>query len=175
MTILWLARHSRSIGNTSPYLTGNTDVPIDLAYAESTINSFNSFDWSRISYVFLSKLSRTWQTYELIKPEEPYIYTIESEFLNEQDFGKLTGKKRGFLDSDITKKQGETGESFIDVLNRVEIFIEQHHPFLADSLVIGHNNTLQALRCLLCDIPPEDLYGKGLLNGIPFYIETEKI
>lgn len=154
MAYLILVRHGESEWNAKGLWTGWADVSLSekgLAEAKKAGEALKDF---KIDLTITSKLKRAKQTLEEIRKilSLENIPVIETEALNEKNYGDYTGKNKW----EIKKEVGETefqkirrswdyqlpnGESLKDVYNRVVPYYENS---ILSSLKLGKNIIISA-------------------------------
>jgi broad specificity phosphatase PhoE/adenylylsulfate kinase-like enzyme len=160
---LWLTRHGESLFNLEDRVGGDSDLsPRGEAFARSLAAFMQTRRGDEPLSVWTSELRRTQQT-ALHLPERPTRFRA----LDEIDAGVCDGltyaEVRARLpDEHVARAQDKLnyryprGESYADVIARLDpiiIEIERHeHPIL----VISHQGVLRALYAYLMDTPPRE-------------------
>jgi len=181
-------RHSQSSWNKENKFTGWTDIGLSEQGKIEAIEAGKILRNYSFDAVFTSELSRTKETFNLMKTSIKYdkdnIYSnIE---LNERDYGDLTGLNK----DEIKKEYGEqklhswrrsyydrppNGENLEDVKNRVELFYKNNIQSLLDEnkniLIVSHGNTLRALFVLLGFYNEENIETFEIPTGKPIKID----
>ncbi len=163
---VWLTRHGESIFNVEDRVGGDADLsPRGVAYARSLAafmeTRAESEDVGPIS-VWTSQLRRTAQTASYLR--EP---AIGWRALNEIEAGVCDGMtyseiRRAYPYDFAARAEDKLGyryprgESYFDLIQRLEPMIIETERCVTPILVIGHQAVLRALYAYLMDIPPEE-------------------
>ncbi len=160
---LWLVRHGESIFNVEDRIGGDSDLsPRGHSFARSLAAFMQTRRNAEPVTVWTSRLRRTLETASYL-PDR----SIPFRALDEIDAGVCDGMtyaevRRRFPEEFAARAKDKLnyryprGESYGDVIQRLDpiiIEIERHeHPIL----VIGHQGVLRALYAYLMDTPPRD-------------------
>jgi broad specificity phosphatase PhoE/predicted kinase len=161
---LWLVRHGESVFNVEDRIGGDSDLsPRGHAFARSLSAFMDLRRENRESIsVWTSRLRRTLQTAEAL-PEKPTPYRA----LDEIDAGVCDGMtyaevRRRFPEEFAARAQDKLGyryprgESYADVIQRLDPIIIEIERHASPILIIGHQGILRALYAYLMDTPPRD-------------------
>lgn len=159
---LYVTRHGESIYNTLKKVGGNSGLSIKgKIYAEKLGDYFNKYDEL---IIFTSELTRTIQTSEFLKFKKESL-----SCLNEIDAGiceNLTYDDIKTLYPNIHKNRSldklnykyPNGESYIDLINRINIFINNLKNFNNKKiLIIAHQAILRVLIGILNKTDKKDI------------------
>lgn len=169
MSNLILVRHGKSIWNELGLWTGCTDVELHDQGKLDAKKMALCLIKSHINLVFTSKLKRAKDTAKLILDELHLknMPIIETEALNERDYGVHTGKNKWEVKKEVGEEEFQRirrdwnhpipgGETLKDVHDRVvPYFKNQILPKLKEGkniLIAAHGNSLRALTKYLCDL-----------------------
>ncbi|MFO0554912.1 MAG: 6-phosphofructo-2-kinase/fructose-2,6-bisphosphatase [Polyangiaceae bacterium] len=159
----WLVRHGESIFNVEDRIGGDSDLsPRGHAFARSLAAFMQTRREVEPLTVWTSRLRRTIQTAAYL-PEEPTSFRA----LDEIDAGVCDGMtysevRRRFPDEFAARAKDKLnyryprGESYADVILRLDpviIEIERHERPI---LIVGHQGVLRALYAYLMDTPPRE-------------------
>lgn len=152
---LFLIRHGQTEWNASGKSQGQTDIPLDaigLAQAAALEGAFRDVDLERI---ISSDLSRAKQTAEPISRVTGVQIELRED-LRERSFGQWEGRSFNEIHKkmdDLARQQGITrleiappqGESFADVWDRLDDFVEMLHQEQGAVAVVTHGGTASLL------------------------------
>lgn len=160
---LWMVRHGESIFNVEDRIGGDSELsPRGHTFARSLAGFMQTRRSGEPISVWTSQLRRTIQTASYL-PEKPTAIRA----LDEIDGGVCDGMtyaevRRRFPEETVARSKDKLnyryprGESYGDVIQRLDpviIEIERHeHPIL----IVGHQGVLRALYAYLMDTPPRD-------------------
>ncbi len=160
---LWMVRHGESIFNVEDRIGGDSPLsPRGHSFARSLSAFMQTRRGPEPISVWTSRLRRTLETASYL-PEPP----VSFRALDEIDAGVCDGMtyaevRRRFPDEFAARAKDKLnyryprGESYRDVIQRLDpviIEIERHeHPIL----IVGHQGVLRALYAYLMDTPPRD-------------------
>lgn len=191
MANLVLIRHGESEWNAKGLWTGLNDVSLNKNGEKEAQEAADVLKDYHFDYIFLSKLKRAKETYEIIKKinQLDNIPVIEDSALNERDYGIYAGKNKW----EIKKELGDEeflkirrswnhpipkGESLEDVYNRVvPYFKSEILPKLKEQknvLAVAHGNSLRALIKYLENISDEDIPKLEMATGEVYIYEIDK-
>lgn len=169
MSYLILVRHGESEWNAKGLWTGWQDIPLsekgreEARSAGEKINAFlRKVKNLPIDLIYNSSLLRTKQTTDEIKKvlNKTDISTLESEALNERNYGDYMGKNKWDVKKEVGDEEFQkirrsydyptpNGESLKQVYNRVVPYFEKEIlPRLCEGkniLISAHGNSLRAL------------------------------
>lgn len=160
---VWLVRHGESVFNVEDRVGGDSDLsPRGRAFAKSLAAFMDTRRGEEPITVWTSRLKRTMQTAELL-PEQPTAYRA----LDEIDAGECDGMtyaeiRRRFPDefaartSDKLGYRYPRGESYVDVIQRLDPVILEIERHELPILIVGHQGILRALYAYLMDTPPKE-------------------
>ncbi|MCX6090756.1 MAG: histidine phosphatase family protein [Candidatus Atribacteria bacterium] len=173
MKDIFVMRHGDTHATENGYFAGWSDIPLSekgkrrIQTAKQTLNGIE------FGKVYVSPLSRTLETARMVIGEDHHLYLHEA--IKERFFGNWEGKSWDGLEKEFPDEMREwkrdplafvppQGESFSDVLRRVQIFWD-HLTALDDEayLVVTHAGII---RCLLVA-----LTGMKFENGFHFLLE----
>jgi enolase len=189
---LTIVRHGESVWNKQNLFTGFKDVELseegikeaDMCGKEIKKACINmNFD-----IAFTSNLQRAFKTCETIRSHLDYNFDIiQSENLNERDYGDLTGLNK----KETADKYGEeqvqlwrrsvhirppNGENLIDVIERVKkYYTEFILPFLEANkniLIVAHGNSIRALLVVLEVFSIDVISNFEIPTGKPMYVSV---
>lgn len=161
---VWLVRHGESVFNVEDRIGGDSDLsPRGQSFSRSLAAFMQTRrgDGETLS-VWTSTLKRTIQTAAML-PEQSASYRA----LDEIDAGVCDGMtyaevRRRFPDEFAARTQDKLhyryprGESYSDVIMRLDPIIIELERHERPVLVIGHQGVLRALYAYLMDTPPRD-------------------
>jgi broad specificity phosphatase PhoE/adenylylsulfate kinase-like enzyme len=160
---VWMVRHGESVFNVEDRVGGDSDLsPRGRAFAKSLSAFMDTRRGEEPITVWTSRLKRTMQTAELL-PEQPTAYRA----LDEIDAGVCDGMtyaeiRRRFPDefaartSDKLGYRYPRGESYVDVIQRLDPVILEIERHELPILIVGHQGILRALYAYLMDTPPKE-------------------
>ncbi len=174
MSYLVLVRHGKSAWNDLGLWTGWKDIDLHPDGEKDAEKMASLIGDILPDIAFTSKLKRAIKTNQIIlaKLNKSDIPVVETEALNERNYGVLTGKNKWEIqkevgDEEFTKIRRswdypiEEGESLKDVYNRVVPYFKvKIFPLLRQGknvLVSAHGNSLRALTKYLCDLTDEQV------------------
>jgi len=179
-----IARHGRTDENEAGLFSGNSNgaqlIEKGIKHAENLAKLFKNFG---IQKIFSSPLDRAKDTAKPISDLLGLKINF-NENLREMDFGELDGKLiSGYFQKESDKVRHEIdhkfprGESYMDVIARAELFIEEllKEP-LNRILIVGHGRINEALIEKLGNQKDKDLGGLTRIhqpNKIVYEIDTE--
>ncbi len=189
---IYLIRHGESKSNydkkeRNHYFCGQLDVPLTEKGARGAQRLQYHFNKMKIDHIYLSDLTRTRQTYNAIF--DKFIPATVTPLLRERSLGIFEGKKVSEVEQDpqyaayfgngayhafrhsFTQKAPE-GESYEDVLKRVEAFFKNEvDPSLESIVIIAHQ---VVIRCCLVYLGYENkdtVIDKKIENCVPYEVE----
>lgn len=209
MTKLFVFRHAESVYGNKIY-AGNMDIPLSSSGVRQATNLSIFARETKPDIVFTSRLIRTMETALIMLADNPkpivriptselintlerqkFLPLIEIDEINERNYGELQNVikkqvlelysaeeiqnwRRGFYAAP------PGGESFCDVVKRVQIFIDSYiFPYIEkyNILVVAHQNTMRAIYYLLMDQSPEEIEKIEFENceGIQFDFQFGKV
>ena len=191
MAKLILVRHSKSEWNELGKWTGWTDVDLNeqgRADAKTTAEALKDI---QIDQAFVSKLKRAQQTLEIILNEigQTDVPTVQTEALNERDYGIYTGKNKWEVKEEVGEEEFQNirrgwehpipeGETMKKVYERVVPFYENEVlPLLKEGknvILAAHGNSLRALVKYLEDLSVEELMALEFGIGEAYVYEVDK-
>jgi 2,3-bisphosphoglycerate-dependent phosphoglycerate mutase len=184
--LLVLLRHGQSEWNLKNVFTGWKNPDLTELGVEEAIAAGRSLKAAGVGFdiAFTSVLLRAQRTTQLMLAElgAPELPTVESEALNERDYGDLSGLNK----ADAAEKWGAAqvhlwrrsydvpppgGESLKDTVARVlPYYCQWILPAVLDgrrTVVVAHGNSLRALAMVLDRLTPETIPSMELATGIP--------
>ena len=190
MAKLILVRHSKSEWNELGKWTGWTDVDLNeqgRADAKTTAEALKDI---QIDQAFVSKLKRAQQTLEIILNEigQTNVPTVQTEALNERDYGIYTGKNKWEVKKEVGEEEFQNirrgwehpipeGETMKKVYERVVPFYENEVlPLLKagkNVILAAHGNSLRALVKYLEDLSIDDLMALEFGIGEAYVYEVD--
>ena len=187
---LTIVRHGESVWNKQNLFTGFKDVELseegikeaNMCGKEITKSCVNM----KFDIAFTSNLQRAFKTCETIRSHLDHDFDIiQSENLNERDYGDLTGLNK----KETADKYGEeqvqlwrrsvdvrppNGENLIDVIERVKKYYTQFIlPFLEANknvLIVAHGNSIRALLVVLEVFSIDVISNFEIPTGKPMYV-----
>ncbi len=160
---LWLVRHGESIFNVEDRIGGDSDLsPRGQAFARSLATFMQTRRNDETISVWTSNLRRTIQTAAHLR-ERPVPYRA----LDEIDAGVCDGLtyaevRRRFPDEFSARSKDKLnyryprGESYFDVIQRLDPIIIEVERHERPILIIGHQGVLRALYAYVMDTPPRE-------------------
>lgn len=160
---LWLVRHGESIFNVEDRIGGDSELsPRGTAFARSLSAFMQTRRHDETISVWTSQLKRTIQTASHLR-EQPLAYRA----LDEIDAGVCDGMtytevRRRFPDEFASRSKDKLnyryprGESYADVIQRLDPVIVEIERHDRPILIIGHQGVLRALYAYLMDTPPRE-------------------
>lgn len=182
MAYLILVRHGQSEWNKKGLWTGLRDIPLTQQGKLEAEKAARSISDIKLNLGYTSKLQRSKETLEIIKKikKNSELPTIQTDALNERDYGDLTGKNKW----EIKKQYGNeifqkirrnwdytipNGETLKDVYNRAIPFYQKE---ILPNLINGKNivlvasgNSLRALVKYLENIPENKIAFLEIATG----------
>ncbi len=191
MAKLVLVRHSKSEWNALGKWTGWTDVDLNEEGRTDAVRTAESLQGITFDQAFTSKLKRAQQTLEIILKEigQPDVPTIQTEALNERDYGIYTGKNKWEVKEEVGEEEFQNirrgwehpipeGETMKKVYERVVPFYEKEIlPRLKERknvILAAHGNSLRALVKYLEDLSIEELMALEFGIGEAYVYEVDK-
>lgn len=151
MLRVYLLRHGETTYNAdNNRYCGRTDAPLTAKGLQQAREVAKLLEHIRFDGIYSSPLSRAFETAKIASGDKP---VEKVDRLIEADFGKWEGKTRtefiaedpglwaSWSENPESTKAGGTGETALEVANRVEGFfkeIQQKHP-TGNILVVAHN------------------------------------
>ena len=189
---LYLIRHGESKSNYDKkegnhYFCGQLDVPLTEKGARDAQLLQHHFNKMKIDHIYMSDLTRTRQTYNAIFDKD--IPASVTTLLRERSLGKFEGEKVSEIEQNsqfetyfnggpnssfrhsFTQK-APAGESYEDVLQRVETFFKQELDTSLDTVVIIAHQVV--IRCCFVYLGYENktsVIDKKIENCVPYEIE----
>ena len=174
MAKLVLVRHSKSEWNVLGKWTGWTDVDLNEEGRSDAKRTGEAIRDIKFDQAFVSKLKRAQQTLEIVldEIEQKDVPTIETQALNERDYGIYTGKNKWEVKEEVGEEEFQNirrgwehpiqkGETMKKVYERVVPFYENEVlPLLKEGknvILAAHGNSLRALVKYLEDLSIEEL------------------
>lgn len=161
MSYLILVRHGKSEWNALGLWTGWRDIPLNVEGVNEAKKAGLSIEDIKIDKAYTSKLLRAKQTLEeILKVLNIAVPIVETEALNERDYGNYTGKNKWEIKKQVGEEEFQkirrswdhpipNGESLKMVYERVIPFYQTTIlPELRDGkniLITAHGNSLRAL------------------------------
>ncbi|MCG7337938.1 histidine phosphatase family protein [Staphylococcus sp. ACRSN] len=192
---IYLIRHGESQSNFAKkngnhYFCGQMDVPLTDKGKESAIDLQNYFEDKEINHVYLSDLTRTKQTAQAIFPSEK-ISKTKTPLLRERSLGKFEGEmvdeleqstkfSRYFNDENYKyfrhsfEQKAPEGESYADVLYRIEQFFEKEVQDSEENIAIVAHQVV--IRCILVYFgyeSKESAVDKKVENCVPYVLDIK--
>lgn len=177
----YLVRHGETAWNAENRVQGQTDIPLHDVGRREASQTGDRLSNVPFGAAYASDLSRTQETARIILGKQPDgAPPLQTDrVLREVSFGRYEGLSWNEIrDSDEHMANREArrnldfappeGESFRDVLARVQGFAQRMHDRHADDdvLVVGHGGTLRALAVSLLGLPGESVVQlRGLKSG----------
>ncbi len=182
MPDLLMIRHGQSTYNLENRFTGWLDVPLSENGVEEAKDAAMKLKEYRFDVAYTSKLKRAIDTLRIILDanEQNHISVIQSEALNERNYGELQGLNK----ADTAKKYGDDqvflwrrsyseappgGESLKETAARVIPFF--HSVICRDIshglnvLLVAHGNTLRAIIKELDTLNDEEIMNLNIGTG----------
>ena len=186
---LFLVRHGESTANEVNRFAGAVDAPLtELGRAQAT-KAAHSWDGQAVDTVYVSPLTRAYQTAQIILPVlrtrdggKPEL--TRDERLSERNFGSFTLRNKTLIQREIGLASYEAalygdsmtlgeGESFQVFYDRVLAFLrEELHPLLIAGrkvLVVAHKYVIELLSRLILRLPADSGYDLRLPNAKVIY------
>jgi len=183
---LTIVRHGESEWNKLNIFTGFKDIDLTQDGIKEAEQCGNSID-IKFDIAFTSNLKRAYKSCEIIcKKSNQNPQIIQSDKLNERDYGDLTGQNK----KDVAKIYGEdqvqlwrrsvdirppNGENLLDVINRVDIYYKNEiKPYLDDGknvLIVAHGNSIRALLVILNVFDIRNINQFEIPTGKPIFID----
>lgn len=179
--LLVLVRHGQSAWNATGQWTGWTDIPLSEKGRTEAQNIGEKLKTMHFDLGYTSVLIRAKQTMDEIKKVLSQQFPIiESDRLNERNYGVFTGKNKWEVKERMGEEQFlklrrswdypiDQGESLKDVYNRVIPYYKTEIlPKLEKGqhiLIAAHGNSLRALIKYLDHIPDEEISHLELATG----------
>lgn len=171
---LYLVRHAESYGNINGKIISTTDFELTekgILQSRRAGERISALLKSTQLSAYCSPLARARQTLsEILRRAGVDNCTItESPFLKEMDLGRLEGmsweeRRQNYPDIDLDEKlsslKAPGGESYQDVKNRCQKFIDEfleNGDQTKDVIIVSHGITLRILTNLLLNRPDEDI------------------
>ena len=191
MAKLILVRHSKSEWNELGKWTGWTDVDLNEQGRADAKTTAEALKDNQIDQAFVSKLKRAQQTLEIILNEigQTDVPTVQTEALNERDYGIYTGKNKWEVKEEVGEEEFQNirrgwehpipeGETMKKVYERVVPFYENEVlPLLKEGknvILAAHGNSLRALVKYLEDLSVEELMALEFGIGEAYVYEVDK-
>ncbi len=187
MPKLVLVRHGQSEWNEKNLFTGWRDPDLTEQGHKEAIAAGQALKARGFKFdlAYTSKLQRAQKTcaHILTGIEQAELETIESEKLNERDYGDLAGlnkddarEKWGADQVHIWRRSYDTpppgGESLKDTADRVLPYFKSDivPQILAgkELLIAAHGNSLRALVMLLDHLTPDEIIDVNIGTGVPY-------
>ncbi len=161
---LYLVRHGESVFNVEDRIGGDADLsPRGRSFAKS-LSAFmeTKVDVSEPLTVWTSRLRRTIQTGAALPAEKRVLQALDEIDAGECDGLTYAEVRRRYPEEFALRAKDKLnyryprGESYADLIQRLErviIEIERHD---APILIIGHQGVLRALYAYMMDTPPRD-------------------
>lgn len=190
MAYLILLRHGESEWNAKGLWTGWQDIGLTKKGREEARVAGEKVRNFPIDIVYSSTLSRAKQTTDevLNSRDKQNIEIIESQALNERDYGNYTGKNKWEIKKEVGDEEFQRirrgwdttipgGESLKQVYERaVPYFKEEILPQLCGGknvLISAHGNSLRALVKYLEKISDEDIPKLEIATGEVYVYEVD--
>lgn len=180
MSKLILVRHGKSAWNELGLWTGWKDIPLNEQGILDATKAGQQLKDIRIDIAYTSKLQRAKQTLDQIlktlsslnSPTSSIIPLIETEAVNERNYGIYTGKNKWEVKEQLGEEEFQKlrrsweypipeGETMKDVYNRIVPYYQQTIlPQLKEGkniIIVAHGNSLRALVKYLEDLSEEQL------------------
>ena len=185
-----IVRHGESVWNKQNLFTGVKDVELsDNGIVEANLcgkELSNSLNDIKYNISFTSNLMRASNTCEIIKTYFDYNFDIiNSDCLNERDYGDLTGLNKNETCIKFGKEQVQlwrrsvdirppNGENLLDVIDRVRNYYNENILPLINKnqniLIVAHGNSIRALLVVLNIFSIDVISNFEIPTGKPMYI-----
>ncbi len=185
-----LVRHGESEWNKKNLFTGFKDIKLSddgIIEANSCGEEIsNSLLDVKYDVSFTSKLMRASKTCEIIRSYFDYNFDIiNTESLNERDYGDLTGLNKNETSIKFGKEQVQlwrrsvnvrppNGENLLDVIDRVKKYYNENIlPLINENkniLIVAHGNSIRALLVVLNIFSIDVISNFEIPTGKPMYI-----
>ncbi len=175
---IYLIRHGRTTANEEKRYSGKQDVllsrngVIELRKVKESLSHLDG------TPVFLSTLTRTRQTKDILLPSSEIKGKLS--FMNETNFGDFEGKTytdlkedKNYLRwiTDVTNEVPLNGESYTVFKNRViENFVEHIKELNQDTVYITHGGVIRMIMSQLLDTS-KDFFEWSIPNGLGYMLE----
>ncbi len=174
---LYIARHGETDWNKVNKIQGREDISMNQKGIEQVMKVSEGLKNIKFEKIYSSPLDRALQTAKLISGSEDIIidetiYEIGFGALEGLEYGDIRGKEKKDLNDDQEKiwnffeaphkyKPIEGGESYEDLINRVNKFLKEmksKHAKNENVLVVTHSTFIHALVSVVENIPISKLW-----------------
>ena len=161
---MYLARHGESIFNVEDRIGGDSDLsPRGRAFAKSLAVFMETVrPRDQELHIWTSRLQRTTQTAEYVPGLKRAFRSLDEIDAGVCDAMTYSEVKTNFPDefalraADKLHYRYPRGESYADLIQRLDRMIVEIERHDAPTLIIGHQGVLRALYAYLMDTPPKD-------------------
>ncbi len=174
MPTLYLMRHAQSVANVHHILAGREDFPLTTVGKLDAMSIAQKFAKLHCPQrIICSPLLRARQTATPFTSELGLNIELDSR-LTEQNLGRFSGMTYRQAEADISYEKERSkrwswepdcgGESYAQIADRVQLFLDEIATSTEDVLVITHAVTLRLFRaCLEKTLPlyPEEIAANG--------------
>lgn len=181
---VYLVRHGETELNRQGCYYGRTDVSLTAGGRQQAKELADFFEKISLDRVICSPLKRAVSTAELILPDR-FQHLDTDDRLAEQDFGLFEGRTYEQLkqqypaeleawQKDYHGYRIPQGESFLDVRNRVEDFLEELCKGQSTRvLLVAHKGTFGHLLAAALHLPPEGYWNFTVEQGCYSCVDFE--
>ncbi len=159
----WLVRHGESVFNTEDRIGGDSDLsPRGRAFARSLATFMQPRRGTEPLSVWTSTLKRTLQTASMLPEASTPFRALDEIDAGECDGLTYADVRRRFPEEFAQRAKDKLnyryprGESYADVIQRLDPVIIELERHERPVLIIGHQGVLRALYAYLMDTPPRD-------------------
>lgn len=168
MIKIYLARHGQNLDNVNGVLNGHRDEPLtDIGLQQALVLAKNVKEHDlQIGQVFSSPLSRAYKTAEAVTDELGLAKPEKTELLIERDFGIMTGKLIGEIETlcapEIIKTETVTyflspagAETFPELVARAEKLLDwiKQQEFTENILLVTHGDIGKMIYAVFYKLP----------------------
>jgi len=156
---IYLIRHGRTTANEEKRYSGKQDVKLSESGKKELFSIKQELSHINGLPSFISTLSRTRQTKEILLPDSEVIDQLS--FMNETDFGDFEGKTYSDLKHDknynnwlsnITENKPRNGESFSSFKERVVPAFKEHiMKQETDTVYVTHGGVIRIIMSEIAD------------------------
>ncbi len=182
---IYLVRHGESQANLEKLFYGSLDSPLTEQGVEDAELAAKKLKDLPVQALYSSPLIRAYATAEYISAEMGLPIQSDQRLV-EQHFGSFEGFTYEKLKEDhgsvfVDYYHGswceETplgGESFADMVERIEPFLKEIIEKGEDCLIVSHNGVMRTLLYLILDLAPQHVHRMYFTQGDYCHFETDR-
>ena len=182
---IYLVRHGESQANQEKLFYGSLDSPLTEKGIKDAKLAAKKLKNLPVVKLYTSPLLRAYKTAEFISEEKGLEIHADARLV-EQHFGDF----EGFTYEQLKENHGNAftdyyhgswcaetplgGESFAQMVERIEPFLKEIVEKKEDCLIVSHNGVMRTLLCLILDLAPEHVHRLYFTQGDYCHFEMDR-